>query len=960
MDGASRAPGCSHTRTLEGRGSEILALQRALDEAVEGRGSVVLVTGEPGIGKTALAGHALAVARDRGFRVLAGSGHPLLAELALAPVTEALEGSSPTAPLLDPRAWAESGPLAPSAAIHALRSAIVPSKGDPPVALFLDDAEHLDALSLALVHSLSRRAPRVPMLLLLACGLDGGRAIRAIDTGAPVLRLSLDRLPDDAVLRILHPAPPHGSDSSAGRVADHDREALDRAAGLPLYAVALSDGAPDAGHADGPARLPVPVRDLIDRERGQLGSRASTVLDVLALAHRPLDLATMAAASGWDRERAGAAVEALLRRGPARACPDLPADRYVVAHPMYREHLMERPPFVRAGLHARLAGALERAGERAAAAEHYLLAGPEVGGAGYAAAAIAAAEHAQHDGGPGDVVRYLRPLTEVPIPGLDRARLAEALEALGTAHARLGDAFSADGAWQRALTLAEECDDADRAASVRYRLMMASMQAVDVERVARELTPEDPGDPGVSDTLPVIPPTSQSTSSTVEKLERDLAALVWAGRFGDMRHLRAAAAQVVRAAGGDDDPRGRGVEALGLTVLRVLDGDIGDARRQATRAVAELEDSGWAAGAMSATRMLARVAVLGGDLPTSLRLSREYLDLVLRDGGPSEECIARTWLGFVHYLRGDLDEAQDQATTADTVAAASRSMRSRVAAGLLSALIAAERGRTGRAHAGLAEAERLYRGGLDRDRGLGSFAALVRSTLALRAGEPGRVADPDLGVLDSFLFLFCLRSVHAGIAGAMGHDPTRADRQARFLRSRGPDSPVLDAFADRLSGLSAASAGRSEEAVGLLRESARRLDELGFRLHAAQTHVEAAECAAEGEPAVALADVERALAVFEAQGVSWWTDRARRLARALGRHPARRRGPGDPPLTARESEIARLVAIGLSNAAIAGRLFLSERTVETHLRHIYAALGATSRIEIARWAEGDHSVGTPG
>lgn len=73
----------------------------------------------------------------------------------------------------------------------------------------------------------------------------------------------------------------------------------------------------------------------------------------------------------------------------------------------------------------------------------------------------------------------------------------------------------------------------------------------------------------------------------------------------------------------------------------------------------------------------------------------------------------------------------------------------------------------------------------------------------------------------------------------------------------------------------------------------------------------------------------------------------RRLGRRVPRPRAGHRGQSADALTAREREVAELVATGATNRQIAARLFLSERTVETHLARVFRKLGVTGRGGVA-------------
>ena len=85
---------------------------------------------------------------------------------------------------------------------------------------------------------------------------------------------------------------------------------------------------------------------------------------------------------------------------------------------------------------------------------------------------------------------------------------------------------------------------------------------------------------------------------------------------------------------------------------------------------------------------------------------------------------------------------------------------------------------------------------------------------------------------------------------------------------------------------------------------------------------------------------------FDAMGCAAWGDQARRELRASGESSRRRDLAARDQLTAQELQIAQLAAQGLSNRDIAQRLYLSHRTIGTHLYRIFPKLGITSRGEL--------------
>ena len=135
-------------------------------------------------------------------------------------------------------------------------------------------------------------------------------------------------------------------------------------------------------------------------------------------------------------------------------------------------------------------------------------------------------------------------------------------------------------------------------------------------------------------------------------------------------------------------------------------------------------------------------------------------------------------------------------------------------------------------------------------------------------------------------------------------------------------------------------------------------EEVGAPIEAALSRTLAGRALAQtGERDRAVSELQHAAAELEVCGALRWRDEAERELRKLG-HRIHRRTPrgkagatGLEALTSRERQVARLVVDRKTNPQIAAELFLSQKTVETHLRNIFRKVDVSSRVELARAVE---------
>jgi DNA-binding NarL/FixJ family response regulator len=169
---------------------------------------------------------------------------------------------------------------------------------------------------------------------------------------------------------------------------------------------------------------------------------------------------------------------------------------------------------------------------------------------------------------------------------------------------------------------------------------------------------------------------------------------------------------------------------------------------------------------------------------------------------------------------------------------------------------------------------------------------------------------------------------------------------------------MQEAVADRAAAAVALDAGDAETAAERALASAAACAEVGAPVEAALSRMLAGQALAQaGERERATAEFSSAASAFEECGALLRRDAADRELGRLGRRVHRRTragkadGSGIETLTERELEVARLVVDRKTNSQIAAELFLSPKTVETHIRHLFQKLEVSSRVEVARVVE---------
>ena len=589
--------------TFVGRTNELDQLTRSLDDAISGRSRVLLLMGEPGIGKTRLCDELTALASSRGVPVLWGRAWEAGGAPAYWPWLEVLGGLTRS---LDDEALREA--LGDEAALLAelvpeiRRRPLSFSTGAPPpadearfrlcrtivalarraaaaagLALVFDDLHSADQSSLLLLYALARELRSTRVLLIATCRDVEARLVpEASEIIGRLARegvtLTLGRLDRSAVGRLVA--------SRGGKLsAAVDTQIFDRTQGNPLFLEEmlrlLEDEGPEAIQA---GIVPAGVRDVIRQRLDRLPADARPFFELGAVAGDEIRPRLLIEASGRDEDWVQTTIAAALRAGVLSERAGRPRFSHaLVREVLYRDLPTER----RQTLHAAVGRAVERLDNVDSFMElaHHALRGPPAGLARGVEFAVRAAQRAVDLTAHEEAVAVLERAAEA-VEGAGEAPVlrAKILLALGETQIRRGEAEAGKKLCCEVATLARTLGDADllaRAALTYGRVFAFGVTDPVLVSMIEEALARLPTDdsPTRARLLARLGAALQPAASSEEPAGVAREAIAIARRLGDQRVLLETLHDGLSALMDVVDPRERQPLNLEVEALAVAQGD---------------------------------------------------------------------------------------------------------------------------------------------------------------------------------------------------------------------------------------------------------------------------------------------------------------------------------------------------------------------------------------------------
>jgi DNA-binding CsgD family transcriptional regulator len=906
------------------RDGELEAIAAAVDDGRLGRGVMAVLEGGAGAGKSALLGVAAETGAAAGMRVLSARGgeleqgqpfgvirqlyEPLLATASPAQREQLLKGSAaPAGRVLGVDDNRDGGPATGFAVMHAVYWLTSELTLDRPVMAIVDDAHWADSSSLHALDYLARRLADLPLVVIVAFRPDepGGRAdlLDGLRDAAGTC-LDLRALGLEAVSSLVRARLPDADDEIC--------EAVHTAtAGNPLYVRELLrtvDGAPLRPEDVSTTSVRF-LGDRVLRRIERVGDGASALARAMAVLGDGTRLAASAevAALGVDQASEIAhqfnRIEVLLGEDPV-----------TFLHPLIRASIYDTMPEAERHMaHRRAASLLRHGGAAPEEIAAHLSRLPPDGDPEVAETLAAAARTALERAAPDEAIAWLeRALDEkAPRPPAD-----ELLAQLGSAKAILRDPM--------ALALLEEAYQSapHPVERVRVGILLAELLAQSgqwkaardrIEALEHELDDDD--DAGRTELAAIRAASTLFDPGLVDDFDRRLADYE---RLAQLDHWASYALSALLGAAAVS--RGRPREGLA------------HAERARGRLLAERGGGGWASphllGAFILADELGTAAVVHEELERSARSSGSAFGLMT----------AVAYDAWIDARRGELTSAEAVLTTAIDLAHGTGMLMGLTTAAFLLIDVVLERSIT--QIADIVEQTELPPDFLATASGAMLLEARGRVRLA-RHDRAAAIADlRNAGRINEALrFGPVWSSWRSALALAL----SREDRDDAFRLVDEELTQARSACLRRPIGIALRTLGKlheGAEGIDLLRESVAVLEPSPARLERARSFVELGAALRRGnrrrearEPLVS------GLQLAHACGAQRLREQAEQELRAGGGRRPRLVSTGRDALTASELRVAELAVAGATNSQIAQGLYVSLKTVETHLSRAYDKLG---------------------